>query len=68
MSQPPPPAELPGALPHVWSALPADLQQRAVRLLTRLAFAQFRQSARLSTQETNHGHTTQHGQDSARPS
>jgi hypothetical protein len=49
MSQHPPPAELPGALPHVWSALPTDLQQRAVRLLTRLAFAQFRQSASSST-------------------
>ncbi len=68
MSQPPLPSE-PSAVPtDTWSALPSDLQQRAVRLLTRLAFAQFRQHALLPTQETYHDHNTEHSQDSARPS
>jgi len=43
MNRPPPPTEPHALLAHVWSGLPSDLQQRAVRLLTRLAFAQFRQ-------------------------
>jgi hypothetical protein len=56
------------ALPHVWSALPNDLQQCAIRLLTQLAFAHFRQHTLSSTQEIQHDHATQQLQDSPRPS
>ncbi|MCE9564583.1 MAG: hypothetical protein K8U57_21325 [Planctomycetes bacterium] len=52
---------------HVWSDLPDDLQQRAVRLLAQLAYAQLRQTTQRPTQEMNDDHPTQH-QDSPRPS
>lgn len=63
----PPPAESLAAVAHVWSALPSDLQQRAVRLLTRLAFAHFHQQAPSSTQEIHDDHPTQ-SEDPSRPS
>jgi hypothetical protein len=52
---------------HVWSELPDDLQQRAVRLLAQLAYAQLRLIAEQPTQEMNNDHPTQH-KDSPRPS
>ena len=51
-----------------WSALPSDLQQQAVRLLTRLAFAQFRQHFLKTTKEINYDFNAQHSQDSPRSS
>jgi len=60
--------EPPAVPPDAWSALPGDLQRRAVRLLTRLAFAQFREHSQSPTQETYHDRRTQHPQDPARPS
>jgi hypothetical protein len=68
MSQPPLPGEPPAVPPDAWSALPSDLQQGAVRLLTRLAFAQFRQHPLSPAQETLHDRKTQHPQDPAGPS
>jgi hypothetical protein len=68
MSRHPPPTETPVTFPSVWPGLPSDLQQRAVRLLAQLAFAQFRQCSQLSTQEIDHGHAAQQSQDSTRPS
>ena len=68
MSRHPPPTETPVTLPHVWSGLPSDLQQRAVRLLAQLAYAQVRQHTHLATQEIHHGHPAQQSQDSPRPS
>jgi hypothetical protein len=44
------------------------LQQRAVRLLAQIAYAQLRQHTDQPTQEINHDHFTQHAQDSSRPS
>jgi hypothetical protein len=67
MSPFPLPGEPPAVPPDAWSALPGDLQQRAVRLLTRLAFTRFRQHAQTPAQETCHDHTTQY-QNPARPS
>jgi hypothetical protein len=68
MSRHPPPTVTPFALPPIWSGLPSDLQQRAVRLLAQLALAQFRHPSPLSTQEIYHDHCTQQSQDSPRPS
>ena len=65
MTRPPPPTDPPGACPPVWSALPGELQRRAVRLLAQLAFAQFRHHARPTTQETDHATAPQQPQDSA---
>lgn len=62
------PSEPPAIPPDAWSALPGDLQEGAVRLLTRLAFARFREHSQSPTQETSHDCNTQHVQDSARPS
>ena len=68
MSRHPPPAEPPVTLSHIWPGLPSDLQQRAVQLLAQLAYAQLRPHAQMSTEEIRHGHSTQHSQDSTRPS
>jgi hypothetical protein len=68
MSRPPPPTATPLVLPHVWSDLPSDLQQRAVRLLAQLAYVQLRPHASLATQEVRHGHRSQQSQDSPGPS
>jgi hypothetical protein len=68
MSRQPLPSPTPVTLPPIWPGLPSDLQQRAVRLLAQLAYAQFRQHALLSTQETCHGNSPRQPQDSSRPS
>lgn len=68
MSQQPSLREPSVAIPPVWSALPSDLQQCAVRLLTQLAFAAFRQQLSSLPQEIDHDHATQPRQDSPRPS
>jgi hypothetical protein len=68
MSHPLTPTAPPLALPPVWSGLPDDLQQRAVRLLAQLACAHLRHQPPLSTQEIDHGHLTQQPQDSPRSS
>lgn len=68
MSRQPPPPQTPVTFAPIWPGLPSDLQQRAVRLLAQLAYAQFRQRASLSTPEICHGHFTQQSQDSSRPS
>lgn len=68
MSRYPPSTVTPFALPPIWSGLPSDLQQRAVRLLAQLALAHFRQPSQLATQEIYHDHSTQQSQDSPRPS
>jgi hypothetical protein len=62
------PTTTPFALPPVWSALPGDLQQRAVRLLAQLAYAHLRQQTSLTIQESYHDHSPQQSQDSPRPS
>jgi hypothetical protein len=68
MSQSPLSTE-PSAVPtDAWSALPSDLQQHAVRLLTRLAFAQFRQHSLSPTKEIHDDCNPQHSQDSSRSS
>ena len=68
MNRPPPPTETPVLLAQVWPGLPSDLQQRTVRLLAQLAYAQFRQHLALSSQETQHGNFAQQPQGSPRPS
>jgi hypothetical protein len=68
MIRQPPPPQTPVAFAPIWPSLPSDLQQRAVRLLAQLAYAQFRQHASPAIQETNHGKVTQQPQGSARPS
>jgi len=68
MSPYPPATAPPVAPPPVWSGLPRDLQHRTVRLLARLAYAQFLRNSPLSTQEIRHGHPAQHTQGSPRPS
>jgi hypothetical protein len=68
MSRHPPPTVTPFTLPSIWSGLPSDLQQRAVRLLAQLALAQFRHPGQLSTQEIHHDHFARQSQDSPRPS
>jgi hypothetical protein len=68
MSRHPPPTETPVPLPAVWSGLSGDLQQRAIRLLAQLAFAQLRRQAQPSTQEIHYGPSTPQPQDSSRPS
>lgn len=62
------PAETPSVLRHVWSDLPSDLQQRAVRLLTQLAYVQLRPQVLLPSQEVRYGHPTHQPEDSSRPS
>jgi hypothetical protein len=68
MSRDPSPFPTPVPVPPIWPGLPSDLQQRAVRLLAQLAYAQFRQHVALSTQETCHGHSAQQPQGSSRSS
>jgi hypothetical protein len=68
MIRQPPPPETPLPLPPIWLGLPSDLQQRAVRLLAQLAYAQFRHGSPLATQEIDHGYFTQQSQDSSGPS
>jgi hypothetical protein len=68
MSRQPPPHEPARVGTPIWSALPGDLQQRAVRLLAQLAFAHFRQQPPSSTQEVHHDRAPQQPQDSPRPS
>jgi len=62
MTRPPPRPTTPVALPQVWPDLPGDLQQRAVRLLAQLAYAQFRRYTLVSTQETYHDRYAQQPQ------
>jgi hypothetical protein len=62
MIQHPSPAEL-STCPAVWSALPSELQQRAVRLLTQLAFAQLRHPSLPTPEEVRHDSHTQQRQD-----
>jgi hypothetical protein len=62
MIQHPSPAQL-STCPAVWSALPSELQQRAVRLLTQLAFAQFRHPSQPTPEEVRHDSHTQQPQD-----
>ena len=68
MSGQPPPISTPGIFPPIWSGLPSDLQQRAVRLLAQLAYAQFRQQLSQATQEIDHGYFSQQSQGSSRSS
>jgi hypothetical protein len=56
------------ATPQVWCGLSSDRQQRAVRLLAQLAYAQVRTHAQLSTQENPHVHAPQQRQDPPRSS
>lgn len=67
MNSPPSQISPHAASTHIWSDLPDDLQQRAVRLLAQLAYAQLRQPTQQHTQERNDDHPAQH-QDSPRPS
>jgi hypothetical protein len=57
MNRPPARAEPLASTTHVWSELSRDLQQRAVRLLTQLAYAQVRAHAQSSVKENPHGLT-----------
>jgi hypothetical protein len=68
MKHQPPPVPMPAVFPPIWSGLPSDLQQRAVRLLAQLAYAQFRQQLPQATQEINHGYFSQQSQGSSRSS
>jgi hypothetical protein len=68
MSRQLPPVPSPVIFPPIWPGLPSDLQQRAVRLLAQLAYAQFRQQLSQATQETEHGHFSQQSQGSSRSS
>jgi hypothetical protein len=68
MSRPLSPTATPVVLPRIWSDLPSDLQQRAVRLLAQLAYVQLRPQVSLATQEVRYGHRTQQSQDPSRPS
>jgi hypothetical protein len=68
MSGQPPPLPMPVSFPTIWSGLPSDLQQRAVRLLAQLAYAQFRQQLSQATQEIDHGYFPQQSQGSSRSS
>jgi hypothetical protein len=65
MIHPPPLANPVGVHAPIWSALPSDLQQRAVRLLAQLAFAQFRHHAQLTPQEADRATAPQQPQDPA---
>jgi hypothetical protein len=56
------------AATHVWLGLSTDQQERAVRLLARLAYAQVRTQAPQPAQEDHHGDTPQYDQDSPRAS
>jgi hypothetical protein len=56
------------AATHVWLGLSTDQQQRAVRLLARLAYAQVRTNDQPPAQEDHHGDTPQFDQDSPRSS
>jgi hypothetical protein len=68
MNRPSPPTEAPVRLAQVWSGLPSDLQQRAVRLLAQLAYVRLRPQAPLPTKGVRHADPTQQSQDSSRPS
>jgi hypothetical protein len=68
MNRPPTHADPFGSTAHVWSELSRDLQQRAVRLLTQLAYAQLRTHAPSSVQENHHGYTLPNREDSPRSS
>jgi hypothetical protein len=68
MSGQPPPVPTPGSFAPIWSDLPSDLQQHAVRLLAQLAYAQFRQQLSQATQEIDHGYFSQQSQSSSRSS
>jgi hypothetical protein len=68
MNRPPPPTETPVSLTQVWSGLPSDLQQRAVRLLAQLAYVRLRPQTPLSPKEIRHADPTHQPQDSSRPS
>jgi hypothetical protein len=68
MSGQPPPVSTPGIFSPIWSGLPSDLQQRAVRLLAQLAYAQFRQQLSQATREIEHGYFSQQSQGSSRSS
>jgi hypothetical protein len=65
MIRQPPPPQTPVPFAPIWPGLPSDLQQRAVRLLAQLAYAQVCQHASPATPETYHGNFTQQPQDSA---
>jgi hypothetical protein len=52
----------------VWSGLSRDQQQRAVRLLAQLAYAQVRTRAPLPAPEDFHVHASEQRQDSPRSS
>ena len=65
MTRQPPPTDPPDACTPVWSALPSDLQRRAVRLLAQLAFAQFRYHPPPTPQETAHAAAPQQPHDPA---
>jgi hypothetical protein len=60
--------QLVAATTQVWCGLSSDRQQRAVRLLAQLAYAQVRSHAPLSAQENPHVHAPQQRQDSPRSS
>jgi hypothetical protein len=66
MSRHPPRTDPAVAGPHVWSELPGDLQQRAVRLLAQLACARLRWHIQPPTQEANHGRPAHQPQDPPR--
>lgn len=68
MSRQTPSVPMPAVFPPIWSGLPSDLQQRAVRLLAQLAYAQFRQQLSQATQEIDHGYFSQQSQGSSRSS
>lgn len=53
---------------HVWLGLSTDQQQRAVRLLARLAYAQVRTHAQPRAQENRHDDPPPYHQDSPRSS
>jgi hypothetical protein len=68
MSRQTPSVPTPVSFPTIWSGLPSDLQQRAVRLLAQLAYTQFRQQLSQATQEIDHGNFSQQSQGSSRSS
>lgn len=68
MSHRPPRITLHAPGTPVWPDLPDDLQQRAVRLLAQLAYAQLRQTTHQPALESNDDHPAQQSQDPARPS
>ncbi len=57
-----------GTTAHVWSQLSRDLQQRAVQLLTQLAYAQVQAHAPPTAKENHHVHTLPASQNPPRSS